>query len=236
MSTDGPERNADKEQAPNKYVGDYPAKGVELHYHFVRLQLNSLALRGIPPSSALGLSSERRECANIAIASAVSCLQMVLEESSIRDAVVGVPLYLHTNIVFAAVFLLKMQARWKAARFDMNDELIIDSIEKVIALLEQGKASERHLTYHVGRGLTSMVTKYKERLVRHQEQMQFSNGLKRENGMLLPPGSSTNSGNTPQWPALGLSANAFGDGVDLYAIDEEYFPVDMFNLTSQMPG
>ncbi|KAF2094996.1 hypothetical protein NA57DRAFT_9996, partial [Rhizodiscina lignyota] len=149
--------------APNKYVGFYPAKGVHLHYHFGRLQLNSLALRGITPSPAMILSSERRECANIAISSAIACLKLVLEEPSIRDAVVGVPLYLHTNIVFAAVFLLKMQARWKAARFDMDGELVTSIIERVTALLKDGKASERHLTYHVSRGLSSMLAKFKER-------------------------------------------------------------------------
>lgn len=202
----------------------------------MRLQLNSLALRGIPPSAALDLSSERRECANIAIASAISCLQMVLEEPSIRDAIVGVPLYLHTNIVFAAVFLLKMQARWKAARFEMDEDMIIHLIDRVIVLLENGNASERHLTYHVAKGLSSMVTKYKDRLIRHQEHHQYGSVMKSENGLLVPTAPGTNSGNTPQWPAMEIPVEAFGDGVDLYAIDEEYFPLDMFNLTSQMPG
>ena len=168
--------------APNKYVGYYPAKGVHLHYHFGRLQLNSLALRGINPSPSMTLSTERRECANIAISSAIACLKLVLEEPSIRDAVVGVPLYLHTNIVFAAGFLLKMQARWKVARFDIDSDMVTDIIERVISLLQDAKASDRHLTYHVARGLSSMLAKFKER-ARH-ERPQFQGHA---SGMLPPP-------------------------------------------------
>lgn len=222
--------------APNKFIGIYPAKGVDLHYHFARLQLNALVLRGVEPSPSMILSNEIRECANMAIASATACLKMVLEEPSIRDAVIGIPLYLHTNIVFAAVFLLKMQARWRAAQFEQQDErLTLDLVERIVMLLRTGKASGRHLTYHIARGLNSMLEKFKESLaIQQQAQQQLAQQVPSKFPPLPPGGTVGNA--APSWPDIGMAQAPMVNPIDFYPIDEEYFPLDMFNLTAQMPG
>lgn len=176
------------------------------------------------------LSSERRECANIAIASATACLKIVLEEPSIREAVIGVPLYLHTNIVFAAVFLMKMLVRWRAAHFEQQDPaLTVDLVGQIITLLQDGKASERHLAFHIAKGLSTMLGKIKEQSLHNESQYAASNTNH-------SPHSSTDVGANPQWPAIGFPQTSMREAIDLYAINEEYFPLDMFNLTAQMPG
>lgn len=155
---------------------------------------------------------------------------MVLEEPSIREAVIGVPLYLHTNIVFAAVFLIKVLSRWKAARFEQQDDaLTINLVERVVALLRSGKASERHLTFHIAKGLSVMLTKISSQSFPQGRRLPSSDTL-------VPSQSTANLSVGPQWPAMGFVHPVMSSPLDPYSIDEEYFPLDMFNLTTQMPG
>lgn len=61
--------------ADSAAIGSYPSKGVVLYYHFARFQLNSLALRALPPPSAVSsesLSYDRR--GTFAVLYAPSCL------------------------------------------------------------------------------------------------------------------------------------------------------------------
>ncbi|KAI5810275.1 hypothetical protein DFH27DRAFT_477090, partial [Peziza echinospora] len=106
----------------NAFVGDYPAKGVLLHYHFAKLQLNSLALRGVTALSTSEVTSahiigafgpQRTAMARLAIESATHVLTTILTVEEIRVCLIGVPLYVHTMIAFAAVFLMKVVSRWR---------------------------------------------------------------------------------------------------------------------------
>ncbi|RPA96052.1 hypothetical protein L873DRAFT_1695690 [Choiromyces venosus 120613-1] len=132
----------------NAFVGDYPAKGVDLHYHFAKLQLNSLSLRGASTATINNLSPLRKEYANIAINSAASVLAAVLDESSIRDSLIGVPLYIDTMIAFAAVFLLKVTARWKGVGFSsLAPAQVWAQVGMVIELLKEKQAGEQHIIH-----------------------------------------------------------------------------------------
>lgn len=116
-------------------IGSYPSKGIVLYYHFARFQLNSLALRALPPPNAASsdsLSYDRREAANIAISAATSTLTLIFEEPDLRKAMTGLPLFTHTmvsntvvrdvyetltsyaglQVAFCATFLLKMAKTW----------------------------------------------------------------------------------------------------------------------------
>ncbi|PUU76314.1 hypothetical protein B9Z19DRAFT_990871 [Tuber borchii] len=132
----------------NAFVGDYSAKSVDLHYHFAKLQLNSLSLRGASTATINNLSPLRKEYANIAINSAASVLAVVLEESSIRDSLIGVPLYIDTMIAFAAVFLLKVTARWKGVGFSsLAPTQVWTQVGMVIELLKEKQAGEQHIIH-----------------------------------------------------------------------------------------
>ncbi|KAH8657211.1 hypothetical protein BGZ60DRAFT_142213 [Tricladium varicosporioides] len=145
--------------APNPHIGRYPSKGVTLHYHYAKLQLNSLALRGLKEDSA-SLSTTRREFASTATASAEMLLRMTLEEPDIRSAIVGVPLYLLTMITYATVFLLKVQQKWRGAQIGIDLFQIQDLVSRVINQLQNAKASQRHLTYHIADGLNKMLGRF----------------------------------------------------------------------------
>ncbi|KAJ5152938.1 uncharacterized protein N7482_009416 [Penicillium canariense] len=167
--------------AGSRHVGAYPYKAVYMHYHFSRLQLNSVALRTYHSStSSKAMSPERRKRANIAIQASIATLQVVLDERDIQRALVGVPLYLHSMITFAAVFLLKIAAKTCSNGSNRGERrqnssissagLIIDipyvrvlvgRIVEVMVSCSQ-RASERHLSHHIARGLRNMLTGLEE--------------------------------------------------------------------------
>ncbi|KAE8148532.1 hypothetical protein BDV25DRAFT_168365 [Aspergillus avenaceus] len=166
--------------ARSRYVGAYPYKAVYLHYHFSRLQLNSVALRAYHFSlSARPLSNERKKRANLAIESAIGTLLVVLDEPDIQRALVGVPLYLHSMITFAAVFLLKIAARScmssipnvpgkqnsiASAGLSIDIAYVRALVGRIVALMVScsKRASDRHLSHHIARGLKKMLTGLEE--------------------------------------------------------------------------
>lgn len=146
--------------ADSPYVRTYPSKGVVLHYHFAKFQLNSLSLRALSPSNTPVFSLDRKESANIAISSAMACLNMVLEEPDIRDAIVGVPIFTHTMVTFSAVFLLKVAVNWNSAYLSLDGRQVRHLVERVIELLSCVSAGEKHLTRHIARGLGKMLERF----------------------------------------------------------------------------
>ncbi|KIV90134.1 hypothetical protein PV10_07475 [Exophiala mesophila] len=143
------------------HVGDYPAVGVELHYHFASMMLNSLALRGrslFTISSTSTLPTSLRPIAHHAITSAHQILIVVLQEPSIRDSMVGVPLYLHTVIAFAVVFLIKMSSRWASIGVTIDPETKTRPlIENVIALFRGCRAGRSHILYSMADGFERLL-------------------------------------------------------------------------------
>ncbi|KAJ5510797.1 hypothetical protein N7453_002900 [Penicillium expansum] len=167
--------------AGSRYVGAYPYKAVYMHYHFSRLQLNSVALRTYHSSTSSGqMSFERRKRANIAVESAIATLQVCLDERDIQLALVGVPLYLHSMITFAAVFLLKIAAKVcshgaipgsqgkrtsiASAGLHVDVSYVRVLVGRVVELMVacSQRASERHLSHHIARGLRKMLTGLEE--------------------------------------------------------------------------
>ncbi|KGO65390.1 Transcription factor, fungi [Penicillium italicum] len=167
--------------AGSRYVGAYPYKAVYMHYHFSRLQLNSVALRTYHSSTSSGqMSFERRKRANVAVESAIATLQVCLDERDIQLALVGVPLYLHSMITFAAVFLLKIAAKVcsnvaipgsqgkrtsiASAGLHVDVSYVRVLVGRVVELMVacSQRASERHLSHHIARGLRKMLTGLEE--------------------------------------------------------------------------
>lgn len=136
--------------------------------------LNSLALRGrslFTISSTSTLPTSLRPIAHHAIASAHQILVVVLQEPSIRDSMVGVPLYLHTVIAFAVVFLIKMSSRWAGIGVTIDPETKTRPlIENVIALFRGCRAGRSHILY-------SMADGFERLLRRNLVQMKPAGGL-----------------------------------------------------------
>jgi hypothetical protein len=126
------------------------------------------------------MSFERRKRANIAVESAIATLQVCLDERDIQLALVGVPLYLHSMITFAAVFLLKIAAKVcsngaipgshgkrtsiASAGLHVDVSYVRVLVGRVVDLMVScsQRASERHLSHHIARGLRKMLTGLEE--------------------------------------------------------------------------
>jgi hypothetical protein len=146
-------------QENNQFIGSFPPKGIILYSYFAKLQLNSLAIRGVNLSQGR-LSTERKEFANMAISAAASILTFVLEEEDMRRALVGTPLYVHTMIAFASVFLMKVATKWnRIMGLNVESNYVSHLLERMIVLLKSSVTSERHLLYHIAFGLEKMLAK-----------------------------------------------------------------------------
>ncbi|KAF8858176.1 putative Zn(II)2Cys6 transcription factor [Acephala macrosclerotiorum] len=208
--------NWEERLAPNQYIGSYPSKGVGLHCEYAKLQLNSLTVRGCKLGFD-GFSPARRELAGIAISSAVMILRLTLEEPDITHALVGVPLYLHTMITYATVFLLKVYQRW-GAQLGVDFAHIRDLVGRIIELLQGAKASQRHLAYHIASGLSKMLHRFA--------------AVERQTSRPAPIPDVTST--SYQYPALVPGDVDFGPAA-LYGDNigyDEFFPFGFFDVLS----
>lgn len=125
------------------------------------------------------MSPERQKRANIAIESSIATLETVLEEPDIQRALIGVPLYLHSMITFAAVFLLKIAAKGcstgipgnqgqhnsiASAGLNIDRTFVRNLVGQIVELMVScsKRASERHLSHHIARGLRKMLAGLEE--------------------------------------------------------------------------
>ena len=176
-----------------------------MHYHFSRLQLNSVALRTYHSStSSKVMSPERRKRANIAIESAIATLKVVLDDRDIQRALVGVPLYLHSMITFAAVFLLKIAAKACSNGPNSSGQGQHSSIASAGLLVDIGyvrvvvgrivemmvscsqRASERHLSHHIARGLRKMLAGLEEWEKRNGSQPSLASNSQEMSSLFKP--------------------------------------------------
>lgn len=186
-------------QQASSFIGTFPPKGIILYSYFAKLQLNILAVRGVSLNSGR-LSTERKEFTNMAISAAASILTFVLEEEDLRRALVGTPLYVHTMIAFASVFLMKVATKWnRIMGFNIEHSYLNVShlLEKMIVLLKSSVTSDRHVLHHIAAGLEKMLAKMTMEAEK-EEQGRPLNGMPTENfgsSYLNPvPGSGAVSG------------------------------------------
>lgn len=153
-------------QRHNNFIGTFPPKGIVLYSYFAKLQLNSFAIRGISTSEE-AMSTERKEFVDAAISSATSVLNFVQEEADIRRALVGTPLYVHTMIAFACVFLMNVATiRSSGAalgrHFSIDPQQVWSNVEAMVKLLQSLVVSDRHLIQHLAAGLEKMLLKARQ--------------------------------------------------------------------------
>ena len=97
----------------NECVGNYPRKGVGLHFHFAKLFLCSHVFRRAPAAEGehLQLDPDLKEFATNAVQSATSILQIIAADHEIQSYLHGLPAYFDTMIAFTFVFLLKIRIK-----------------------------------------------------------------------------------------------------------------------------
>lgn len=187
--------------------------------------MNSLALRGLSPRQGHLISDQRRNFANIAVANAIGLLNFVAEDPSMRNSLLGVPLYLHTMITYASVFLLKVHLRWKPARLNLDISMFINLIERISQILGAVNGSERHLAYPISKGLTSMIAKIQRLERTAMEQLPSVNDM--NNSALF------DAANQDEWAAVDSGSDVMFGDMGVYGMDQEYFPPVFFDMVAQ---
>lgn len=164
----------------------------------------------------------------------MTILQLIINEPDIRDGLNGVPLYLHTMITYASVFLLKVQQQWKAFRLLTDVSLTRDTVGHIIKLLNEVRASDQHLSYHIARGLSKMLERLERSMIPD---------LEKQGDLVQQEGDSQESVNqvgarrAVQGLDTGNGHNASYGPLEIYdespgMFDENSFPIGFFDATA----
>lgn len=144
----------------NEYVGNYPRKGVGLHYHFAKLYLYSHGFRGIgkPGFKAQNVALDIDEIANSALLSATAILRAVVSDAEIQSYLNGLPSYFDVMIAFAIVFVLKVSTKYATTvRVDTSEiRSLVGELVKVLKHVTSSMHS-RHLLVSVARGAERLL-------------------------------------------------------------------------------
>lgn len=149
-------------QIPSPFIGEFTNKGVVLYSYFAKLQINSLAIRGVLVNFNQ-LSSDRKEFANMAISAASNILTFVQEEEDLRRSLVGTPVYVHTMIAFASVFLVKAATKWSSVvGLNIDYANVMKLLDRMVEVLRAAVTSDRHMLKHIGEGLEVMLDRMRK--------------------------------------------------------------------------
>ena len=146
----------------NDHVGNYPVKGVALHYNFAKLYLCSHASRPFSTSPLVSAATMAgvEEYANMAINSALSVLRGIVIDEEIQSYLNGLPTYFDTMIAFAVVFLLKLVSKDDSTpNVDKSGILVL--LDQVSVTLANITASMRpqHLLSGIAASIKKLILK-----------------------------------------------------------------------------
>jgi hypothetical protein len=149
----------------NAHVGNYPAKGVALHYHFAKLYLCSHAFRNFSTSSPVSPATRTgvEEFASMAIQSAISILRGIVVDEEIQSYLDGLPTYFDTMIAFAVVFLLKMVSS-PIHQPNLDKPGILLLLDQISVALANVTANMRpqHLLSGISASVKKLITKARQ--------------------------------------------------------------------------
>lgn len=134
------------------------ARDVKLQYHFSNLVLHSLVLRGRPLDKLSEMPFSLRPLALRAIDSAHAVLQHFLDDRDFADRVASVPLYVHSTIAFAVVFLLKLAYKWQHLGISIEPkDRTIPLVEEVTRVLRACNVGASHMAFSMAKGFERML-------------------------------------------------------------------------------
>jgi hypothetical protein len=134
---------------PDPYIGDFPKRGLQLHYHFGKLYLGHQVFKGlngeIIPPHFLAAASMAHEAA-------VAIFEMILHEG-LQQSLIGMPHYFHIMIAFAGHFLLEVTQNYHA-QLSIAPSQNFELIQKVLELFQDIPAVQQHPICRMTPGLT----------------------------------------------------------------------------------
>lgn len=125
---------------PDPYIGDFPRRGLQLHYQFGKLYLGHQVFKGLrgeaipPPFMA---------AASMAHDAAISIFEMILDDDTLKAHLVGMPHYFHVMIAFAGHFLLEVTKGY-SVQLSIVPEENFALIRKVLTLFQNTPCVAQH--------------------------------------------------------------------------------------------
>lgn len=170
----------------NASVGNYPRKGVGLHYHFAKLYLCSHVFRRAPSPNEeqLRFEPDMQEFANMAILSASSIVQVIVADNEIQSYLHGLPAYFDTMIAFAFVFLLRFTIK-NPANLRIDKVAISDTLHNLVKVLKDTTAIMH--PRHVLTSIASSMEKLLDRFAHNNKGNTSGNTPRQERGVMAPP-------------------------------------------------
>jgi hypothetical protein len=135
-------------------IGEFPTKGVILHHHLAKLYLHSHVFRG---RKGADVPQHFQNSAVAAVIAASSIIETVLTDDDIREALVGIPHYIHSMIAFACVFLLKIAAQYSGQYIE--DSVVFDLTTRAVEQFRSTPVGKWHLVHLMAEGLDKMLAK-----------------------------------------------------------------------------
>lgn len=144
---------------PNDSIGGFPAKGLQLHYHFGKLHLGHHVFQGLGGES---LPTPFIPSAIMAHDAALSIFEMIANDEQLQNDLIGTPHYFHIMIAFAGHFMLEVCNKYSdQLTLDLNSDLSL--IRNVLGLFERLPCVPQHpirrMTPGLGQKLFDCSTK-----------------------------------------------------------------------------
>lgn len=121
-----------------------------------------MCLRGLDPCEPFLISPDRLKFISGAIKSAISTLEIIINDSDISSAIIGMPFYLVTTISYAAVFLMRVHSDWRGAGFPLTYGQVVPLLQGVIDLLGTFDDYVKHVALYIGKGLSKLLARFKK--------------------------------------------------------------------------
>ena len=125
---------------PDPYLGDFPRRGLQLHYQFGKLYLGHQVFKGLQGEA---IPPPFMTAASMAHDAAISIFEMILSEEQLQCNLIGMPHYFHIMIAFAGHFLLEVTKTYSVQLSIVPEENFM-LIRKVLTFFQNTPCVSQH--------------------------------------------------------------------------------------------
>ncbi|KAK6378878.1 hypothetical protein LTS17_006581 [Exophiala oligosperma] len=138
---------------PNPHIGDFPMKGLQMHYQFGKLYLGHHVFKGLKgdpiPPHFLSAASLARDAT-------IEIFDMILRDKELQESLVGMPHYFHIMIAFAGHFLMEICTKYhEQLSLDVSHSLGL--IGGVLTLFQKLPCIPQHPISRMSGGLSQKL-------------------------------------------------------------------------------
>lgn len=138
---------------PDQYVGDFPRRGLQLHFQFSKLYLGHQVFKGLQGDA---IPPPFMPAASMAHDAAISIFEMILYEEVLQSSLVGMPHYFLIMLAFAGHFLIEVTKTYSVQLGFVPEENLV-LIRKVLTLFQNIPCVAQHPICRMTPGLNKKL-------------------------------------------------------------------------------